>query len=598
MKNSIKRKIKNSDIVSFDMFDTLIKRNLYNPKDIFILIERIYNYKYSDKIEFATIRSDAESKAYKQLNKIPNIDDIYNAIDEFTEEKKTIFKKLELDLESKLIIVKEEGKEIYDYAKSQGKVCILTSDMYLSKAILKEILEKLGYSFDEYFISCEFNASKSNYKLYEIIKEKYKLKKIIHIGDDYKNDFVKARISHISSIKIKGRDKRKNYSLDESLVYSISNNKRFDNELKSFGYKYFGPYMLKFAKFIKDNSDNKKILFLARDGYFMKEVYETLYQSTNVYFYASRKAIVIPRYSKDSSLENVHNTLTFGRLTSFKELLHRLNVSTNLPNVDIEKKYNSVDFFTSKNINQIYEKYIRPVLDINSANQYRYLTKYFYENVDNKETVIVDIGWFGSMQNALKTLFPDVTIKGIYTGMFSNDSDKIGFMFDKKTSIKLFCKEHFFNSLFELLFSAPHGSIKEYKEVNGKIFPVMDAFNENLKNDYNNIRQIQKAALDFINDIKEYNNILGDDYKSDERMINFLADPDKDFLKEISKINFEDVDYGPIMYYHEGIDIAKKIQCCKRSCIKTYSIKMNFGINVSHLYAFLYKVKLRLKGRL
>ena len=38
--NSLYKVVQGFDIVSFDVFDTLIKRNVNNPKDIFLLIEK------------------------------------------------------------------------------------------------------------------------------------------------------------------------------------------------------------------------------------------------------------------------------------------------------------------------------------------------------------------------------------------------------------------------------------------------------------------------------------------------------------------------------------------------------------------------------
>lgn len=49
-----KEKIKKYDVISFDMYDTLVHRNVDNPNDIFSIVEYLYNKqtaKQSEKIE-------------------------------------------------------------------------------------------------------------------------------------------------------------------------------------------------------------------------------------------------------------------------------------------------------------------------------------------------------------------------------------------------------------------------------------------------------------------------------------------------------------------------------------------------------------------
>lgn len=51
------------EVVSFDIFDTLITRLIYNPDDIFMLMERkIYN-EYNLKLDYLKVRKEAEAKA-------------------------------------------------------------------------------------------------------------------------------------------------------------------------------------------------------------------------------------------------------------------------------------------------------------------------------------------------------------------------------------------------------------------------------------------------------------------------------------------------------------------------------------------------------
>ena len=61
--------VKGYDIVSFDIFDTLIKRDVYKEHDVFDLIEKRYNATYKDSIDnFRYLRVEAERIARKNSN--------------------------------------------------------------------------------------------------------------------------------------------------------------------------------------------------------------------------------------------------------------------------------------------------------------------------------------------------------------------------------------------------------------------------------------------------------------------------------------------------------------------------------------------------
>ena len=66
-----------------------------------------------------------------------------------------------------------------------------------------------------------------------------------------------------------------------------------------FGYKNFGPILVGFSNWLNDEfkkKDIKKVFFLARDGYIMKKAFDYLYgdKYNTKYFYASRRAIIVP----------------------------------------------------------------------------------------------------------------------------------------------------------------------------------------------------------------------------------------------------------------------------------------------------------------
>ena len=71
-KNFLIEALRKADVISFDIFDTLITRRIYSPEDIFSIIEQKYKLDH-----FKEKRIQADSIARKQLGRDINLDDIY-----------------------------------------------------------------------------------------------------------------------------------------------------------------------------------------------------------------------------------------------------------------------------------------------------------------------------------------------------------------------------------------------------------------------------------------------------------------------------------------------------------------------------------------
>ncbi len=62
-------------------------------------------------------------------------------------------------------------QQVFTQLREHGKRIVITSDMYLSKAFLSELLQKNGYGgYEELYVSCEYEKSKAEGSLYEVAK--------------------------------------------------------------------------------------------------------------------------------------------------------------------------------------------------------------------------------------------------------------------------------------------------------------------------------------------------------------------------------------------------------------------------------------------
>ena len=137
-----KNKIKKYDVISFDMYNTLIHRNVDNPDDIFSIVEYLYNRQISknkEKIDgFSVKRIYAYQSAYKERKSSCNIDDVYEFLTDYSNDVKEILKTIEIDIESKICVANSQVLDLFNYAKSIGKRVIIISDMYLHTNIIKQ----------------------------------------------------------------------------------------------------------------------------------------------------------------------------------------------------------------------------------------------------------------------------------------------------------------------------------------------------------------------------------------------------------------------------------------------------------------------------
>ena len=140
-------------VISFDIFDTLIVRPFYEATDIMQFVG-----KYASKLiptlnekQFADFRYMAEQEA-RRLIKLEKtmvedvtLTEIYDAFSKLLGVSQTIANEImneEIRLEIKFSKARNIGKELFELAIEANKKVVLTSDMYLERSTIEEILKK------------------------------------------------------------------------------------------------------------------------------------------------------------------------------------------------------------------------------------------------------------------------------------------------------------------------------------------------------------------------------------------------------------------------------------------------------------------------
>lgn len=522
----IARKLCEYDVVSFDVFDTLLFRPFAVPSDLFYLVSERLNYP-----DFHTIRIEAEETVRRDKGgERVTLKDIYDFISERTGIDSELGQKAETDIEYDLCTYNPYMKQVWDEVKKSGKPIIITSDMYLSSDFIARLLEKCGFTgYKRLFVSCECKCGKYEGTLYEHIKRELSTNSISHIGDNYSSDVRNARKHGIYAIEYRNVNSCGNIFRPRDMspiigsAYSgIVNQRLYRGDLTfspayEYGYKYGGLLILGFCEYIHKIASEKKtdkILFFSRDGYIVKRVYDMLYPNdATEYVYWSRNAAA--KLGADMFRDNFIKRFIkqkINRNISLYDVMQSINIADwefpfglneNLTMQNAEK----AESFILQNIQRLISVYE----DMDKAAQL-----YFREVLQGcKNVITVDCGWAGSgnillEQIANKKWGMNCNFTGVLAGSNSfnqHDYDySEPFLLDKKLQVYCFSsglnrdkfKAHMpsvnHNIYFELLFSAPEPSFLEFGLKNGGYKFIFDGVAENEMY----IREIQKGELDFI----------------------------------------------------------------------------------------------------
>lgn len=172
------------DIVSFDIFDTLLTRPYEKPTDLFVELEHRFHMP-----GFAQERICAEKNAREKYSAQEEI--TMKQIYEMIKSDYRIMEKREMEMEREVLKARKDLKELYEEAIRQNKRIIIISDMYMSKNILEQILREKTYGkFEKIYVSSEIGYTKASGRMFEYVLEDIgcKAEQVLHIGDNLWSD--------------------------------------------------------------------------------------------------------------------------------------------------------------------------------------------------------------------------------------------------------------------------------------------------------------------------------------------------------------------------------------------------------------------------
>ncbi len=199
---ALMNEIEKHDIISFDIFDTLVMRNVYYNKDVFRIMAKQIDADWG--IDFFAVRTEAERVLSQKT--YPYIEEIYAYISEKCPCLKGREQELidrEIALETALILPRHDVVEAFYQAQKLQKKVYIVSDMYMHHDTLVAILEKNGITgYEKLLVSSEYGSSKPQH-LFEHYLREVPEGTCLHIGDSWACDIIPSGHLGIDSFRLK-----------------------------------------------------------------------------------------------------------------------------------------------------------------------------------------------------------------------------------------------------------------------------------------------------------------------------------------------------------------------------------------------------------
>ena len=334
----LKELIDDAEVVSFDLFDTLLLRPFVKPQDVFAWLEIAQN-----RPGFCVARMKAERQArvlklVKERKEDCSLDDIYALIPEIFQNMKVS----ELELEEHICVRNEQMFEVFEYARKKHKKVIIVTDTYFSKQFIEKLLLNTGITnYDGLFVSSEIGLTKATGNLFDFVSKQFDVnpKDILHVGDNIIADYENAQkkgMRAFYSVPLVDRffsdEHHKRFvefykcHSENAIVSALLGmqmifwQNHFDADYAvTLGYSYGGPLAISAVLNVMKQAMEKHLtdlLFVARDAFFLQEVYDKLTEKKSIpsyYVYVNRnlKIKYENRQSEDNNFKKYVNSWKF-----------------------------------------------------------------------------------------------------------------------------------------------------------------------------------------------------------------------------------------------------------------------------------------------
>lgn len=555
-KVELEEKIRDAEVVSFDLFDTLVMRRTLYSDDMAEYMDCRLQEKGIYIDDFCRKRLAAE----KELsgNRAPTLVEIYqnvldrsgaNAASDITAKR---LADLEWSIDFSLLVPREDVCEIFRETAVAGKKLYVVSDTYYGKNQLVQLLERCGIrEYTDILSSSDYGTGKMQ-GLFGILRDREQSERFLHIGDDPAADIEGASKWGFETFRIysgldllewlggmglqefdgKLPDRLKIGMFVTRIFNSPFQVENTERKLKisqayDIGYLLCAPVISDFVVWFYNcvqNGEFENIWFGARDGYLIKKMYRHLTQRCNkkdesIYFMTSRTAAVRAGVQCENDIRYVDEMKFSGTLEEnlkerFGISLDNVECGTSLKDVDGLMKYKRIILERTRREFENYRKYIGKL------------------GIKDGNIAFFDFVAKGTTQMFIQRL-TDHSLKGFYFLQLEKEHMK-----EKELDICAFYEDGEADScaiynnyyILETLLTAPHASVQGFDE-KGK--PVYAAETRS-KKDICCFEKAQDGILDYF---KAYIELCPEKERTVNRKLDGV------FLELVHKLDIADDDF-------------------------------------------------------
>lgn len=547
-----------ADIISFDIFDTLLIRPWFMPDNLFAFLEEVVAQRFGIT-DFLRWRKEAEQLARHSLGTADvNITQIYQIFGELTgigTQAKAI---LQLELETELATLSPRA-DICVAAQTlavQNKRLVLVSDMYLDSTFLQKVLAKHKLDFfSALYVSNEIGARKDTGAMWQRLPEQEKIPKErwLHVGDNEHSDIQRpldmGYLHPVHAMRAadqfllfneEASDRIAPHSWQEGLILGLLANRLFlpgqaatpikidsadysveISSLRDFGYLTIGPALTVFMAWLLDRAGKDQIellLYASREGYLLQQAHEQITKRLKtklpqgVYFLCSRAAAGLASADSGTSLEillDAHFQGSFAELLQYRYCIKDLAPFTARLGDEAMHRPGSLPEDRARFTAQLERCF--DLLSTQAKTARARYQRYAEKIIAGQRAALVDIGYGATIQKTLASFIDDI-IGGYYfvTTDRVNGIEKLnqfasGCFGDRINPFHSDIPLYQYALLFEAVLTAPDGQLLGFDAADKPCFKTPGLGQKH----FAQIAEIHAGALEFLDAVLK---ITGDTF--------------------------------------------------------------------------------------
>lgn len=542
-----------ADIVSFDIFDTLVTRGFLTPEGARQYLAHVVEREFSIG-GFGQIRSVAEKRARERaVVGDPGLEEIYAVLPELLPGNAPPPSKLmalELAIEARQLRPRHAMVSVMRDLIDKGKRVVAVSDMYLGQRHLEQVIPSgVLRGLQGIHVSCETGLRKDTGEAWCAMPVSMGVDaaRWLHVGDNEHSDVLLPQrmgflppvhvlrpavlLEAVPALRELARPAGGSTNWSEQLTLGLLANRFADiadrtpeafsatirlSDPCTVGYTVFGPLVLDYLAWLARGSlarDARKILFLSREGYLLEQAFQLLKAAApelagvqGHYFLASRRSAGVAALQDWNDLDRLLQGTFNGTLGQLVRARLGQPMASALESALGATAMQSPVFLPEMRdeIKERLRPAFRAIRDIAAGERKTYL-RYWQGVVGNATVMLSDVGYAGTIQTHLAHLL-EQPLHGAYfalderaSQLSAHGGSAEGRYFDARTTdVGGACPVLDHSLVLEAVLTAPTGQFSHFIEhSDGHLVPQ---YSDGAKSPHAALERMHAGTLDFIRD--------------------------------------------------------------------------------------------------